>query len=167
MGKQFPFPCFLALESFFPPSQCNQTVLPNSPIIVAVSVFLSFPHTVWKGKCSHGGAVDQTSNINPKGGINKDTFDASHGFLHQQAADVAIAATIQLLEEIRSAAGDRPFLEYATQSACCIYVPGRRKCSHVFALCGSVHLLGCQESPNDPAKLFASWSTPHKAWVTT
>ncbi|TKS82850.1 von Willebrand factor A domain-containing protein 7 [Collichthys lucidus] len=64
-----------------------------------------------KGKCSHGGAVDQTSTIEPKGGINKDTFEASHGHLHVKAANLAIAATSELLEDIRGAAGDRPFLQ--------------------------------------------------------
>ncbi|XP_069002307.1 von Willebrand factor A domain-containing protein 7-like [Embiotoca jacksoni] len=64
-----------------------------------------------KGKCSHGGAVDQTSQIEPKGGINKDAFDSSHGHLHTQAANVAIAATSELLQDIRGAAGDRPFLQ--------------------------------------------------------
>ncbi|XP_041809022.1 von Willebrand factor A domain-containing protein 7-like [Chelmon rostratus] len=64
-----------------------------------------------KGKCSHGGAVDQTSTIDPKGGINKDTLDASHGYLHTDAANLAIAATSELLEDIRGAAGDRPFLQ--------------------------------------------------------
>lgn len=63
------------------------------------------------GKCSHGGAVDQTSLIEPKGGINKDTLESNHGFLHRDAADLAIAATRGLLEDIRKAAGDRPFLE--------------------------------------------------------
>ncbi|XP_070772872.1 von Willebrand factor A domain-containing protein 7-like [Enoplosus armatus] len=64
-----------------------------------------------KGKCSHGGAVDQTSIIEPKGGINKDTFDSNHGHLHTDAANMAIAATSELLEDIRGAAGDRPFLQ--------------------------------------------------------
>ncbi|XP_034538688.1 von Willebrand factor A domain-containing protein 7-like [Notolabrus celidotus] len=64
-----------------------------------------------KGKCSHGGAVDQTSTIEPTGGINKDSFDASHGHLHTEAAKMATAATSELLEDIRSAAGDRPFLQ--------------------------------------------------------
>lgn len=63
------------------------------------------------GKCSHGGAVDQTSLIEPKGGINKDTLESNHGFLHRDAANLAIAATSELLEDIRMAAGDRPFLE--------------------------------------------------------
>ncbi|KAK7925737.1 hypothetical protein WMY93_008047 [Mugilogobius chulae] len=63
------------------------------------------------GKCSHGGGVDQTSNIEPKGGINKDTFSASHGHLHTKAANLAITATSQLLEDIRGAAGDKEFLQ--------------------------------------------------------
>uniref|UniRef100_A0A3Q2GIT4 von Willebrand factor A domain-containing protein 7-like n=1 Tax=Cyprinodon variegatus TaxID=28743 RepID=A0A3Q2GIT4_CYPVA len=63
------------------------------------------------GKCSHGGGIDQTSKIEPKGGINKDSFKSEHGHLHTQAANVAIAATSQLLEDVRLAAGERPFLE--------------------------------------------------------
>ncbi|XP_051258150.1 von Willebrand factor A domain-containing protein 7 [Dicentrarchus labrax] len=70
-----------------------------------------FVSTKPKGKCSHGGAVDQTSNIEPKGGINKDTFESSHGHLHTNAANMATAATSKLLEDIRGAAGDRPFLQ--------------------------------------------------------
>ncbi|XP_073335324.1 von Willebrand factor A domain-containing protein 7-like [Pagrus major] len=64
-----------------------------------------------KGKCSHGGAVDQTSTIEPIGGINKDSFGASHGHLHTAAANMAIAATSELLQDIREDAGDRPFLQ--------------------------------------------------------
>ncbi|XP_033995612.1 LOW QUALITY PROTEIN: von Willebrand factor A domain-containing protein 7-like [Trematomus bernacchii] len=64
-----------------------------------------------KGKCSHGGPVDQTSNTEPKGGINKDTLDSSHGHLHMTAANMAVAATSELLEDIRGAAGIRPFLQ--------------------------------------------------------
>ncbi|XP_042287705.1 von Willebrand factor A domain-containing protein 7-like [Thunnus maccoyii] len=64
-----------------------------------------------KGKCSHGGAIDQTSTIDPEGGINKDTFSSSHGHLHTEAANMAIAASSELLEDIRGAAGDRPFLQ--------------------------------------------------------
>ncbi|XP_053298127.1 von Willebrand factor A domain-containing protein 7 [Pleuronectes platessa] len=63
------------------------------------------------GKCSHGGRLDQTSNIRPKGGINKDTFDSNHGHLHTEAANMAVAATGQLLDDVRGAAGDRTFLQ--------------------------------------------------------
>ncbi|KAE8287386.1 von Willebrand factor A domain-containing protein 7 Protein G7c Precursor [Larimichthys crocea] len=64
-----------------------------------------------EGKCSHGGTLDQTSGIKPKGGINKDKLTSEHGHLHVKAANLAIAATSELLEDIRGAAGDRPFLQ--------------------------------------------------------
>ncbi|XP_030643687.1 von Willebrand factor A domain-containing protein 7-like [Chanos chanos] len=62
------------------------------------------------GKCSHGGASDRTSRVEPAGGISKDYVDSSHGFLHHQAAAVATTATIELLEDIMGAAGDINFL---------------------------------------------------------
>ncbi|XP_045569843.1 von Willebrand factor A domain-containing protein 7 [Salmo salar] len=63
-----------------------------------------------KGKCSHGGLSDQTSRQEPTGGINKDSLESSHGNWHTAAAEVAVAATSQLLEDIRGAAGDTDFL---------------------------------------------------------
>ncbi|XP_046901560.1 LOW QUALITY PROTEIN: von Willebrand factor A domain-containing protein 7-like [Hypomesus transpacificus] len=62
------------------------------------------------GKCSHGGSFDQTSGQDAVGGINKDDVGASHGHMHQVAAEVAVAATTELLEDIRAFAGDRGFL---------------------------------------------------------
>ncbi|XP_077936646.1 von Willebrand factor A domain-containing protein 7 isoform X1 [Gasterosteus aculeatus] len=62
------------------------------------------------GKCSHGGRFDQTSTHDPVGGINKDAVDSSHGSLHQKAADLAVDATLELLEDIRLAVGDKNFL---------------------------------------------------------
>ncbi|KAG9332287.1 hypothetical protein JZ751_015448 [Albula glossodonta] len=62
------------------------------------------------GKCSHGGLFDQTSRTDPVGGINKDDFEADHGHLHREAANVAINATMELLEDIRGAAGENDFL---------------------------------------------------------
>ncbi|KAK0147721.1 von Willebrand factor A domain-containing protein 7 [Merluccius polli] len=62
------------------------------------------------GKCSHGGRFDQTSDDEPVGGINKDTLTANHGHVHNAAAQLAITATIQLLDDIRGAAGDTDFL---------------------------------------------------------
>ncbi|XP_031712874.1 von Willebrand factor A domain-containing protein 7-like [Anarrhichthys ocellatus] len=70
-----------------------------------------FSSTKPTGKCSHGGAFDQTSGIEPKAGINKDNLGASHGHLHMKAANLAIAATSELLEDIRGAAGDISFLQ--------------------------------------------------------
>ena len=68
------------------------------------------------GKCSHGDLLDTASLIEPTGGINKDDLDAKHGFLHLTAANVAMAATRELLEDIRGAAGDRNFLWYKTEN---------------------------------------------------
>ncbi|KAK7161547.1 hypothetical protein R3I94_004278 [Phoxinus phoxinus] len=61
------------------------------------------------GKCSHGGLLDSTSYRDPTGGINKDGISSSHGFLHQRAAEMAINATIELLEDIRVATGNVAF----------------------------------------------------------
>ncbi|XP_061889584.1 von Willebrand factor A domain-containing protein 7-like [Entelurus aequoreus] len=63
-----------------------------------------------EGKCSHGGPLDLTSTQEPVGGINKDTFDSRHGFLHQEAADLALTASLDLLENIRISVGDQEFL---------------------------------------------------------
>ncbi|XP_062391097.1 von Willebrand factor A domain-containing protein 7-like [Sardina pilchardus] len=62
------------------------------------------------GKCSHGGSVDLTSLTEPRGGINKDGVDAAHGSLHADAARAAVAATVQLLQDVRGAVGDEDFL---------------------------------------------------------
>ncbi|XP_056450921.1 von Willebrand factor A domain-containing protein 7-like [Gadus chalcogrammus] len=62
------------------------------------------------GKCSHGGVFDQTRNTEPTGGINKDGPTAEHGHAHHTAARLATAATIELLDDIRGAAGNTDFL---------------------------------------------------------
>lgn len=69
---------------------------------------------ILQGKCSHGGSFDQTSKRDPVGGINKDQNGSSHGSLHHEAADLAVNATVELLEDIRSAIGDKNFLRYMT-----------------------------------------------------
>lgn len=63
-----------------------------------------------KGKCSHGGAFDRTSRTDPVGGINKDDTGSSHGFLHKDAVNLAVNATVELLEDIRLSVGDENFL---------------------------------------------------------
>lgn len=63
-----------------------------------------------KGKCSHGGAFDDTSRTDPVGGISKDDTGSSHGFLHQDAVSLAVNATVELLEDIRLSVGDENFL---------------------------------------------------------
>ncbi|XP_047432280.1 von Willebrand factor A domain-containing protein 7-like [Mugil cephalus] len=63
-----------------------------------------------KGKCSHGGADDLTSTVAPRGGINKDERRSDNLDLHNAAVNAATAASLQLLEDIRLAAGDNGFL---------------------------------------------------------
>lgn len=65
-----------------------------------------------QGKCSHGGTFDRTSRKDPVGGINKDDTGSSHGHLHPKAANLAVNATMELLEDIRLAVGDKDFLRY-------------------------------------------------------
>nr|XP_046259636.1 von Willebrand factor A domain-containing protein 7 [Scatophagus argus]XP_046259644.1 von Willebrand factor A domain-containing protein 7 [Scatophagus argus] len=63
-----------------------------------------------KGKCSHGGASDLTSTAVPRGGINKEERRSDNVALHSAAVNAAIAASLQLLDDIRLAAGDNDFL---------------------------------------------------------
>ena len=62
------------------------------------------------GKCSHGGAGDLTSAAIPRGGISKDERRPGNEALHDAAVTAATSASLQLLEDIRGAAGDRDFL---------------------------------------------------------
>ncbi|XP_063076020.1 von Willebrand factor A domain-containing protein 7-like [Engraulis encrasicolus] len=63
-----------------------------------------------KGKCSHGGASDLTSAVEPRGGLSKDERRSDNGALHDAAVAVATQATLDLLEDIRGAAGNKEFL---------------------------------------------------------
>ncbi|XP_063748781.1 von Willebrand factor A domain-containing protein 7-like isoform X2 [Eleginops maclovinus] len=79
--------------------------------ILISGYFALFSSSKPEGKCSHGGKWDRTRWTEPKGGINKDTIDSNHGHLHMTAANMAVAASSQLLEDIRGAAGDKAFLQ--------------------------------------------------------
>lgn len=46
------------------------------------------------------------------GGISKDDIGSSHGSLHLKAADLAVDATMKLLEDVRLSVGDKNFLRY-------------------------------------------------------
>ncbi|CAL8329839.1 unnamed protein product [Lota lota] len=63
-----------------------------------------------RGKCSHGGAADLTSMVEPRGGISKDERRPGNEALHAAAVNAATSASLQLLEDIRGAAGDSEFL---------------------------------------------------------
>lgn len=63
-----------------------------------------------KGKCSHGGAADLTSTTHPRGGISKDERRSDNVALHNAAVSAATTASLQLLQDIRLAAGDNDFL---------------------------------------------------------
>ena len=69
---------------------------------------LSLPYT--QGKCSHGGAADLTSTVVPRGGISKDERRPDNEAFHTAAVKLATSASLQLLEDIRGAAGDNDFL---------------------------------------------------------
>ncbi|XP_069021932.1 von Willebrand factor A domain-containing protein 7-like [Embiotoca jacksoni] len=62
------------------------------------------------GKCSHGGVADLTSVTRPRGGISKDERRSDNVAVHNAAVNAATAASLQLLEDIRLAAGDNNFL---------------------------------------------------------
>uniref|UniRef100_A0A914YNM0 VWFA domain-containing protein n=1 Tax=Panagrolaimus superbus TaxID=310955 RepID=A0A914YNM0_9BILA len=60
-------------------------------------------------KCSHGGGYDESDQKPSTGGISKDAatlFLAPHYYLHQEAAKLAVEATIQYLEDFRLSIND-------------------------------------------------------------
>ncbi|CAN9510134.1 unnamed protein product [Ophioblennius macclurei] len=91
---------------------CDDNLLPDllQQGLITSGYFNIFSGAKPEGKCSHGGFFDQTSKRDPVGGISKDDVGSSHGSLHHDAANVAVNATIELLEDIRAAVGDIDFL---------------------------------------------------------
>ncbi|XP_051561364.1 von Willebrand factor A domain-containing protein 7-like isoform X3 [Myxocyprinus asiaticus] len=91
---------------------CSGNILPEilQQKILTSGYFNLFSSSKTAGKCSHGTSADRTSRHEPTGGINKDTISSEHGFLHHSAANLAISATMEVLEEIRLAAGNTAFL---------------------------------------------------------
>ncbi|KAL3995927.1 protein-arginine deiminase [Sarotherodon galilaeus] len=63
-----------------------------------------------KGKCSHGGAADLTSKINPQGGISKDERRQDNLAFYNAAVKAATDASLELLQDLRLAVGDEDFL---------------------------------------------------------
>ncbi|XP_028302235.1 von Willebrand factor A domain-containing protein 7-like isoform X2 [Gouania willdenowi] len=93
-------------------NNCKNNILPDvlQQGLLTSGYFNIFSSKKPTGKCSHGGSLDRTSKRDPVGGINKDKVGSSHGFLHKDAANLAVDATVELLEDIRIAVGDVPFL---------------------------------------------------------
>ena len=58
------------------------------------------------GKCSHGGSADATRDNDAIGGINKDSLDSIHGYLHIPAAQTAYLATRRILCQLHIQVGD-------------------------------------------------------------
>ncbi|KAM6939535.1 von Willebrand factor A domain-containing protein 7 [Xenentodon cancila] len=91
---------------------CSNNLLPDllQKGLLTSGYFNIFSSSKPSGKCSHGGYFDKTSKRDPVGGINKDDVGSSHGSLHHKAANLAVNATMELLEDIRVAVGDKNFL---------------------------------------------------------
>uniref|UniRef100_A0A3B4U9U7 von Willebrand factor A domain-containing protein 7-like n=1 Tax=Seriola dumerili TaxID=41447 RepID=A0A3B4U9U7_SERDU len=91
---------------------CANNLLPDllQQGLLTSGYFNIFSSAKPTGKCSHGGSFDKTSKRDPVGGISKDDVGSSHGSLHHKAADLAVNATMELLEDIRGAVGDKNFL---------------------------------------------------------
>ncbi len=56
-----------------------------------------------------------TSTTVPRGGISKDERRSDNVALHNAAVNAATAASLELLQNIRLAAGDNDFLRYDVQ----------------------------------------------------
>ncbi|XP_056135621.1 von Willebrand factor A domain-containing protein 7-like [Lampris incognitus] len=126
MGKKAPYSLLIQpdqpLENLAGPStptcrncigeDCTDNLLPEllQQGLLTSGYFNIFSSAKPTGKCSHGGSADRTSKQEPVGGINKDAVGSSHGHLHQSAANLAVNATMELLEDIRSAVGEKDFL---------------------------------------------------------
>ena len=68
-----------------------------------------------QGKCSHGGTLDISREDTATGGINKDATSklaSPHWYLHKDAANVAIQATANFLEDIRHEVGNTLFIRF-------------------------------------------------------
>ncbi|XP_068607288.1 von Willebrand factor A domain-containing protein 7 [Brachionichthys hirsutus] len=98
-------------------SHCSSGTCPNPilPVILEKKLLTSgymgiFSDAKPKGKCSHGGEGDLSSDVVPRGGISKDERRPDNHVLHDAAVRVATVASRQLLEDIRLAAGDNGFL---------------------------------------------------------
>ncbi|XP_041037138.1 von Willebrand factor A domain-containing protein 7-like, partial [Carcharodon carcharias] len=93
---------------------CHNNILESiqSRNVLTTGYFNVLPFGKPRGKCSHGGLLDLTSHKDAKGGINKDTVSSPHGYLHREAARVALEATEEAFGQIRDKVGDKLFLRF-------------------------------------------------------
>ncbi|KAK2909106.1 hypothetical protein Q8A67_004943 [Cirrhinus molitorella] len=98
-------------------SDCASGTCPNQllPAILSGKYLTSgymglFSSDKPQGKCSHGGATDLSSTQNPRGGINKDERQSHNADMHNNAVNLAAEATLELLEDIRGAIGNKDYL---------------------------------------------------------
>ncbi|XP_067260115.1 von Willebrand factor A domain-containing protein 7-like [Chanodichthys erythropterus] len=98
-------------------SDCASGTCPNQllPAILSGKFLTSgymglFSPNKPKGKCSHGGKTDVSSTQNPRGGISKDERHSYNADLHNNAVNLASEATLELLEDIRGAIGNKDYL---------------------------------------------------------
>ncbi|KAJ4944153.1 hypothetical protein JOQ06_012698 [Pogonophryne albipinna] len=91
---------------------CPNTILPNILIEKKLtSGYMGiFSSDKPQGKCSHGGEADLTSTTHPRGGISKDERRSDNVALHNAAVNIATAASLELLEDLRLAAGNDDYL---------------------------------------------------------
>ncbi|CAF2176806.1 unnamed protein product [Rotaria magnacalcarata] len=109
-----------ALEGFATCSNCTQQNCAENNILPEIlngqyltSGYFDIYHTGSskpKGKCSHGGPFDVTTETDAIGfGINKDNENSDHGSYHIIAAKIALVATMQELESLWSTVGNDNF----------------------------------------------------------
>ncbi|KAL0973413.1 hypothetical protein UPYG_G00203250 [Umbra pygmaea] len=94
------------------PTNCQDNLLPRlrqrDPLLLTTGYFGTYPPKP-RGKCSHGGLLD----VN-QGGINKDSISplySPHHYLHEEAAHLATAATLNVLRDLRENVGYTSFLK--------------------------------------------------------
>uniref|UniRef100_UPI00398F7363 von Willebrand factor A domain-containing protein 7-like n=1 Tax=Pristiophorus japonicus TaxID=55135 RepID=UPI00398F7363 len=78
--------------------------------VITTGYFGFNPLSKPKGKCSHGGAADLSSQ--GSSGINKDSVKSPHAEYHREAARVAIKASLEVFMDIRNTVGDEAFLKF-------------------------------------------------------
>ena len=95
--------------------RCNNNILPAANQILTSGYYTSQTNVAGgvipkpAGKCSHGGFGDPSSDLPATGGINKDSISldwSPHANLHDAAAAIAIQASVNILQAIRTAVDD-------------------------------------------------------------